>query len=147
MELNKNFDDRYVAYSRDRKYAVIKATIGAIIERAGKILLTKRNIEPFKGRWCLPGGHIEFFERAKDAVTREVKEETGLDFKGEFTGYIDEIIPELNWHAAFLVFKGFADGREKISEQEVLELQWFTKEEALKQPLAFRHAEAIEKYF
>lgn len=127
-------------------YNTVKATVGAIIEKDNKLLLTKRNIEPFKGYWCLPGGHIEYFEPAKDAMIREIKEETGLDFDGKFVGYIDEAMPELNWHAVFLVFKGTATGKEKKCEIEVQEMRWFSKEDALKQKLAFKHDEAIKKY-
>ena len=146
MDLTKNFDDRYVAYSADHKFKAVKTTVGAIIEKDGKILLTKRNIEPYKGDWCLPGGHIEYFEPAKNAVIREVKEETGLDFDGKFVGYIDEIIPEINWHIEFLVFKGTAAGKEKKCEVEVQEIKWFSKEDALKLRLAFKHLDALKKY-
>ncbi|TAL47058.1 NUDIX hydrolase, partial [archaeon] len=54
------------------------ATVGAIIEKDGKILFTKRNHEPFKGKWALPGGHVEQNETVEDAVVREIKEETNL---------------------------------------------------------------------
>ena len=128
------------------KYQPVKATVGAIIEKDGKILLTKRNIEPFKDYWCLPGGHIEYFECAEDAITREVKEETGLEFHGKFAGYIDEAMPEINWHAVFLIFKGTAAGTEKICEIEVQEMQWFDKQDVLKIKLAFKHLDAIKKY-
>jgi len=40
-----------------------KATVGAIIHPSenerSTILLTKRNVNPFKDHWCLPGGHID----------------------------------------------------------------------------------------
>ncbi|NIT56329.1 MAG: NUDIX domain-containing protein, partial [Aliifodinibius sp.] len=45
------------------------ATVGAIIypdqDHRDEILLTKRNIEPFKGKWCLPGGHIDQYENVR----------------------------------------------------------------------------------
>lgn len=40
-----------------------KATVGAIITRTTEngleVLLTLREIEPFKDHWCIPGGHID----------------------------------------------------------------------------------------
>jgi len=53
---------------------------GAIIEQ-GKIILIKRKKYPFKGKWALPGGFVEYGERVEDAVLREIFEETGLKAK------------------------------------------------------------------
>ena len=40
-----------------------ETTVAAIItstqEDTTRVLLTRRNIAPFKGQWCLPGGHID----------------------------------------------------------------------------------------
>jgi len=58
-----------------------KVTADAVIIQSGKILLIKRAIPPFKGKWALPGGHIGYNEKTENAVVREVKEETGLAVK------------------------------------------------------------------
>ena len=55
-----------------------KLTADGVIIREGKILLIKRKNEPFKGKWALPGGFVEYGERVEDTVIREVLEETGL---------------------------------------------------------------------
>ena len=44
-----------------------------------KIMLIKRGIEPFKGKWALPGGFIKMEESLDEAALRELKEETGVD--------------------------------------------------------------------
>ncbi|MBL8868132.1 MAG: NUDIX hydrolase [Planctomycetia bacterium] len=49
-------------------------------EARPRVLLIQRAGEPFKGSWALPGGFVEEYERLIDAASRELKEETGIDF-------------------------------------------------------------------
>jgi len=123
------------------------ATVAAIINNEeGKILLTRRNVEPFKGQWCLPGGHIDEYEKTLDAVTREAKEETGLDFEAKFLGYADEVLPELNWHAVVIVFAGKGTGDLVTQEREVTDIAWFSLDEARAMSLAFVHNQILDEY-
>jgi ADP-ribose pyrophosphatase YjhB (NUDIX family) len=48
-------------------------------ESVTRYLLIKRQKEPYVGKWALVGGRWDFGERLDAAITREVKEETGLD--------------------------------------------------------------------
>lgn len=60
-----------------------RPTVSGVILRGGKILLTKRGREPFKGWWDFPGGFMEKGETPEEAIRREIKEETGLTVKAE----------------------------------------------------------------
>lgn len=116
-------------------------TVGAIIEKYDKILLVKRNTEPFKGRWALPGGHVDFGETAEQAIIRETKKETGLEFKQlKFFKYYDEINPERAWHAIVLVFTGIVKGKVKRKKiNEIANVKWFPINKVDNMKLAFNH--------
>ena len=51
---------------------------GAVV-RDGKVLYVRRNYEPHKGTWTLPGGYVNHDETLDEAVKRELLEETGLE--------------------------------------------------------------------
>ena len=127
-----------------------ETTVGAILlrqyENRQEILLTRRGYPPYKGFWCMPGGHIDPNETARQAIIREVKEEVGLDFSPRFFTYFDEIITDLKIHAVVLVFDGAFTGELKAQPGEVIETGWFTLEEALKLPLAFQHHQILSHY-
>lgn len=53
--------------------------VGAIVIDKGAILLVKRDREPAKGLWSLPGGRVELGETLREGLVREVREETGID--------------------------------------------------------------------
>src|SRR5208283_3828277 len=52
--------------------------VGAVVVRAGRVLLVRRGAEPLRGQWSLPGGVLELGESLAAGVVREVREETGL---------------------------------------------------------------------
>jgi len=52
--------------------------VGAIIVRQEKVLVVRRATPPLKGDWSIPGGLVETGETTREAVVREISEETGL---------------------------------------------------------------------
>ena len=55
-----------------------KGTVTALIIRDGELLILKRNQEPHRGSWDLPGGYMQAFEEPEQAMRRELKEELGV---------------------------------------------------------------------
>ena len=52
--------------------------VGAVIIEGGRVALIKRGHAPAIGEWSIPGGTMEVGEMVREAVVREVREETGL---------------------------------------------------------------------
>jgi 8-oxo-dGTP diphosphatase len=52
--------------------------VAALIVGEEGVVLVKRGVAPFVGEWCLPRGFLNTDENPKQAVSREVREETGL---------------------------------------------------------------------
>jgi 8-oxo-dGTP diphosphatase len=55
--------------------------IGGVVIENGRALLIRRNNEPLRGQWSIPGGYLELGESLKDGVARELLEETGLQVR------------------------------------------------------------------
>src|SRR5579884_3944024 len=52
--------------------------VGAVIIDDNKVLLVRRANPPLQGEWSIPGGLVETGESTRDAIIREVLEETAL---------------------------------------------------------------------
>jgi len=64
--------------------------VGAVIwNDRGEIVLIRRGQEPRLGEWSIPGGRLEWGESVREAIIREVREETGLEI--EIAGLIDVV--------------------------------------------------------
>ena len=65
-----------------------KTTVTAVIIRDNRVLVLKRNGEPFKGQWDLVGGFMNADETPEESLRREVKEELNVDCRQlDFIGY------------------------------------------------------------
>lgn len=64
----------------DRPSVAVDVVIFTLHEDMLKVLLIKRGVEPFKGKWALPGGFVDKKKDAdlEDAAMRELIEETGV---------------------------------------------------------------------
>lgn len=69
--------------------------VGAVIVEGGRALLVRRNTEPLRGEWSVPGGVLELGEKLRDGVRREALEETGVEVEaGEVLDVCDSIFTD-----------------------------------------------------
>ncbi|MDP8216831.1 MAG: NUDIX hydrolase [Candidatus Kaelpia imicola] len=79
----------------------LPVTACVAVNREGKVLIAKRNLEPGMNKWALPGGFIELNETPQDACLRELKEETGI--KGKITGLIGVYVQKTKEYGNLIV--------------------------------------------
>jgi 8-oxo-dGTP diphosphatase len=66
-------------YQYPRAALAVDCVVFGFDEGELKVLLIERALEPFKGRWALPGGFVRVEETLDDAARRELAEEAGLE--------------------------------------------------------------------
>lgn len=107
---------------------------GILIVRDGKVLLTRRAIQPRAHYWTFPGGFVERGESVEEAVRREVREEIGLD--AQITGIVDSPYSMIDDGYVIIAFRGKAAG-DPVALSEVSEVRWFAPEEIPWSEIAF----------
>ena len=65
-------------YQYPRAALTVDCVVFGFDEGDLKVLLIERGLEPFKGRWALPGGFVRVEETLDTAARRELQEEAGL---------------------------------------------------------------------
>ena len=123
-----------------RDYSQTFGVAGAVIEKEGKILLVKETKNIAKDMWSLPAGWIEMGENPFDAVAREVKEETGYNFKpSHLLGIVSLYKPNLKEkfnitpHSIKIIFVGdiSEEKADKLAD-DISEVKWFSPEQIYK---------------
>src|SRR3989339_899707 len=107
----------------------------------------------WENKYTVPGGKIEYGEKIKDAVEREIREETNMKIENiEFMGVseglkLGEKYKKDQKHLIFLNYKARARKTDKIKlSDEGVKYRWLKPEEWLQKDLGEFTREIIEKY-
>jgi len=131
----------------EQKYP--EPTVGALIfNQGGKVFLMTS--PKWKGKYVIPGGHIELGETIEQALKREIKEETNLDiFDIKFVILQEFIFGEEfheKKHFIFLDYAAKTKNTDVVLNKEGVEYVWVTLDEALKLPIESYTRNTILRY-
>lgn len=108
-----------------------------------KILLIQRALEPFEGRWALPGGHVLEHEDLETAARRELEEETGLEKL-----YLEQLYTfgaphrDPRGHYVTVAYYGLVNLAALRSASDARDAAWFALADV--PDLAFDHGEILD---
>ncbi len=115
--------------------------VDGVLIKDNKILLIKRKNEPFKGKWALPGGFVEYGERVEEAVLREFEEEVGIKARiKKLLGVYSDPARDPRGHIISIVFLLEAEGEPKAGD-DAADAKFFNLDKL--PPLAFDHEKII----
>ena len=126
---------------KDRKQPAL--TVDVIVRDGNRVLLVKRKNNPFKGKWALVGGFVEYGEKVEEAAKRECREETGLEVELErLVGVYSDPNRDPRGHVVSICFLARVVGGKLKAGSDALEAKFFKK--IPWNELAFDHAQILK---
>ena len=103
--------------------------VGMIVFRDQEVLLVKRNKEPNKGQWSIPGGKQMIGETVAEAAQRELLEETGVKVDSLLlVDVVDSIIPDaekkIKYHYTLVDYMGQWQSGKSRPGDDAKEVRW-----------------------
>ena len=128
----------------------VEIIVSAIIENmSGEILVVKS--PKWHNKWTFPGGHVEPGEKMQHSLSREIKEETGLEIKSINLVSFGELINSKDFcrPAHFVYFDFWCTSNSnliKLDKNELNNYKWVNPRKALKMNLAESFDKSITEY-
>jgi len=103
--------------------------VGAVIVRNEQVLVVRRANPPLKGEWSIPGGLVETGETTREALVREIREETGLTVEPvEFIEVFERILHDadsrVQYHFVVIDYLCRIISGESCPGSDVSEMRW-----------------------
>ncbi|MGE5406874.1 MAG: NUDIX domain-containing protein [Methanosarcina sp.] len=93
------------------------------------ILLIQRKLDPYKGRWALPGGFMQMDETAEECARRELFEETGFrDIELEQLYTFTDVDRDPRGRTISIAYVAIVDASDRIitAGDDAENAQWFS---------------------
>ena len=118
-------------------------------DASGRVLVLRRAADSTDGgRWCLPGGKVDYGDTVEQAAVRELQEETGLRAVNLlFLFYQDSLPPAPGrMHCISFYFRCAAEG-DLVLNEESTDAAWIGPEDLAPHSLSFRNDEGLARYW
>lgn len=135
-------------------YHNVAAAVMVIIHHQNKILFSRRNIDPAKGKLDFPGGFVDPTENAQQAAVRELQEELGLNLSESDLNLIhteanDYLFRDIPYRTLDVVFEVFLNELTEIQLEldEIQEIVWLEKSEIDLDEIGFNSMKKVVQKF
>jgi 8-oxo-dGTP diphosphatase len=136
--------ENYDPAAFERPSVTVDIVIFTIAEDDLKVLLIKRNIQPFKGMWAIPGGFVRKGESLEQAALRELREETNVSdiYLEQLYTFGDPNRDPRTWVITVSYFALVSADRLDIkADTDAEEVEWYSMYDLPE--LAFDHADIL----
>ncbi len=102
-----------------------------IMDEKNRVLLQKRGAKASNeiGKWKFPGGRVEYGEKVKDALVREIKEELGVQIEiVRFIDNLEQFLPQEqeHWFVPFFLCRIKSGTPKNLEPKKHEQIKWFS---------------------
>jgi len=108
-------------------------------------ILIKRQNDPYKDCWALPGGFVEYGESVETAAIREAKEETSIDVELiDLVNVYSKPDRDPRGHTVTVAYTAKGDLSTKKADSDAKDINIFSQNDLEELDIAFDHREIIK---
>jgi 8-oxo-dGTP diphosphatase len=120
-----------------------RVAVGAVVFKAGRVLLVRRGQAPAQGQWAIPGGSVRLGETLQQTAEREILEETGIVIRAgapllTFDTIERDADGRVRFHYVIVDLRADYIAGEPIAGDDALEARWVSFPELSQLPVNAR---------